>query len=104
MSAKHPHYLPECVTTANVQLDDRLRSFNNMDLKAYKAVKNGLLSLAIIVFAGYVVNAGADPTVVFSGTLTLLCLLNGIELAEFYNAWEEVRKTQAQNQDREDSR
>ena len=70
-----------------------------MDLKAYKALKNGLLSFVLVGFAIVLVQEGAEPTLVFTGTLAVVTLLNGIELAEFYSAWEEVRKTQAQSQE-----
>lgn len=100
MSTEKPSFIPHCATEANVSLDNRLRRLRHMDLKTYKAVKNGLLSFAVLVFAGIlVVEANADPTVVFSGTVVFLALLNGIELGEFFSAWEEVRKLQAQNND-----
>ena len=100
MSTNHPNHIPSSVTDANVQLDQRLRdAYANMDLKTYKVVKNGLLSFVLIGFAVFLVLEGAEPTLVFTGTLGLLTLLNGIELAEFYSAWEEVRTAQAQRQE-----
>ena len=99
MSTRTTHLIPHCATRANVSLDERLRgsALKQMDLKTYKAVKNGLLSLFLLVFAGFLVLEGADPTLVFTGTVAFLALLNGVELGEFYSAWEEVRRVQAQN-------
>lgn len=100
MSTKSDTIVPPCATDANVQLDNRLRDAWNMNLKTYKAIKNSLLSLVLIAFGWFLVLEGADPTLVFSGTLAVVALLNGIEFAEFVDAWSEVR--QAQLRDDED--
>ena len=100
MSTNHPTRIPRSVTDANVQLDQQLRdAYTAMDLKTYKLVKNGVLSIAIIGFGVFLVLEGANPDAVFAGTVLLLCMLNGIELAEFLDAWAEVRTAQAQSQE-----
>lgn len=100
MSTKTQSRVPSSVTDANVELDQQLRdAYHHMNLKTYKAVKNGILSFVLLGFAYVLVLEGADPTLVFTGTLAVVTLLNGIELAEFLDAWAEVRTAQANRED-----
>ena len=104
MSTKTQSRVPSSVTDANVQLDKQLRdAYHHMNLKTYKAVKNGILSFVLLGFAYVLVLEGADPTLVFTGTLVVVTLLNGIELAEFLDAWAAVRSGDTQTQRREDN-
>lgn len=67
-----------------------------MDLKSYKILKNGALSLALLAFGVYLIGEGVEPTLVASTILPIIALLNGLELSELYAAWAEIKKTQAE--------
>lgn len=92
MSTKAPTLIPTAQTRANLDLAMRLASrYENMDLKTYKALKIGVLSVSVIGYAVFSVQQGADPNVVFTGTVLLLAILNGVEVTELASAWIEVR-------------
>lgn len=62
-----------------------------MDVKKWKAAKAGLVSLFVVVIAGYAIASGADPTTTGRLALLTLALVNGLELGELLAVWAEAR-------------
>lgn len=62
-----------------------------MNLKAWKVLKNLVISVAIVGFGVFAIGEGANPMHVFSLGIIVLGLVNGMELGEFYAAWAEVQ-------------
>jgi|GEM_PF-2244793 len=85
--------VPTEVVRQNRLLDARLRErWPPMNLKAWKVLKNLVVSLAIVGFGIFSVVEGADPLRVFSLGIVVLGLVNGMELSEFYAAWAQVQR------------
>lgn len=53
-----------------------------MNLPRWKLIKTGVISIAILVFAVFAIEAGGDPTVVGSFAIGVVGLIGGVELAE----------------------
>jgi hypothetical protein len=64
-----------------------------MNLKAWKALKNTLVSLAIVGFAVFAISEGANPLQVAIITVIVVGLINGMEVGEFWAAYGEVQRT-----------
>lgn len=96
MSTKHPH-VPASSTEANRRLDVTLQRYLDMDLRTWKTIKAGLVTLALFAFGVYSVNQGAEPTTTFAVAATVSALLNGVELAELVAALADSKGSGASN-------
>lgn len=94
MSTKHDaaarHY-PDSVRDHGRALDHWLQAHAHMDLRAYKALKVGFISVSIILLAFYAIANGASPGPTFWVTAASLVVLNGIELSEFAATYAELQ-------------
>jgi len=69
-----------------------------MTLTQFKVVKNLLLSGVILAFSWLLVTEGAEPTLVGVAALSLVAVLNGVDLAEWYAVWGEVQRERIKQQ------
>lgn len=81
MAAK-THNLPSTTAEYNARLDDFLRTYANMSLRRWKLFKTVLLSLAVLIFGGYAIESGGDPTTVAYAALGVAALIAGVEVGE----------------------
>lgn len=79
------------VRTHNLLLDRWLRSHSSMNLKKWKAIKVSLLSLILVAYGVYSIQQGADPGPALWVVVTVIALLNGIELSELVAVWAELK-------------
>lgn len=86
------------INDQNALLDDYLRRFPGMNLKKYKIIKNGILSIMLVGFGTIAISQGADPTVVSGSIIALVAVLNGIEFSELFAVYSEMKQAQAEAQ------
>lgn len=72
----------ESVAEFNIRLGRKLEASIGMNLKRWKLVKTTLLSLAVLLFGGFAIDAGADATVVGLGALVIAGAIASIEMIE----------------------
>jgi len=91
MSTRKTSIVPDAVTQQNCAVDRYIKTrWKPMNLKTWKALKNFTISMSIIGFAVFAIGKGADALQVFSLTIIVLGLVNGMEISELYAAWAEV--------------
>ena len=83
-------YCPSDVTEQNLQLHCSLQKRFNMTFKKWKSIRIGLTTLGVFFLAVFSVENGADPGQVFWGSILLIALLNGIDVAEMLAVYLEV--------------
>lgn len=83
-------YCPSDVTRQNLQLHCSLQKRVNMTFKKWKSIRIGLTTLGVFLLAVFSVENGADPGQVFWGSILLIALLNGIDVAEMLAVYLEV--------------
>ena len=97
--------IPDELTDQNRALDQFLRrKWPPMNLKRWKLVKNAVFAAAILGYGYVLVTEGADPTIVFAGTIALLIPLLGIEFGEFAAAWAMIQTGSPPDQPQDDDR
>ncbi|ADQ69256.1 hypothetical protein Hbor_39420 (plasmid) [Halogeometricum borinquense DSM 11551] len=95
--------VPTELTDQNRALDQFLRQrCPPMNLKRWKFVKNAVFAAAILGYGFTLARQGADPTIVFAGTVALLIPLLGIEYGEFAAAWAMIQGGNPPVQSRDD--
>jgi 4-amino-4-deoxy-L-arabinose transferase-like glycosyltransferase len=62
-----------------------------MNLKRWKLFKSILLAMAVLVFAGFAILQGADPTAVALPAIIVAALLAGVEWSELVAVWAQAR-------------
>jgi predicted anti-sigma-YlaC factor YlaD len=85
------HGVPKDVCDYNIRLDQQLRRVSDMNLKRWKLLKAGISTVAVLVFSGFAISEGADPTSTGLVALLVVAALNGIDVAELLSVWAEVR-------------
>lgn len=71
-----------------------------MNLRTWKTIKAGLVTLALFLFGVFAITQGADPTTTFTLTAIVAALLNGVEFAELAAAMAQVNnEEQAESDD-----
>ncbi|MEE6210835.1 hypothetical protein U3A55_11820 [Salarchaeum sp. III] len=106
MSTKHDtvqKYCPDTVRASNLALDQWLQSHAHMNLRTYKALKVGFISVSIIILAFYAIANGASPGPTFWVAVAGLAVLNGIEVSELLATYAELQNP-SQNDSTEDGR
>jgi len=96
MESRH-HGVPQDVCDHNIRLDQRLRRVSDMNLKRWKLLKAAISTVAVLVFSGFAIAEGADPTTTGLVALLVVAALNGIDVAELLSVWAEVRTAQSRD-------
>jgi len=68
-----------------------------MNLKRWKLLKAGISTVAVLLFSGFAIVEGAEPTTTVLVALLVVAALNGIDVAELLSVWAEVRTEQARD-------
>jgi hypothetical protein len=98
MSLKQAHF-PETTDEYNKRLDTVLHRIKYMNIKRWKILKSIVLSIAVLLFAGYAIQNGADATTVAVPAIITAGLIAGIELSEYLAVWAEAHSSIRENED-----
>lgn len=82
---------PKTTAEYNEALGTVLHRVRYMNIKRWKILKSLILSLSVLIFAGYAIMNGADPTTIALPALIMAGLIAGVEWSEFIAVWVETR-------------